>query len=88
MQIGHRTSQASARLASSAMVQGCVNLMGKPTVHEVGRNVARSNKWYERTHGSPDPATRRLCSVSGLEQPLQGRDQVLVNLPRSTPSAR
>jgi hypothetical protein len=49
MQIEYCTSQASAR-ASSAVMQGCVNLREKPTVHEVGQNVARSYQWYTVLH--------------------------------------
>lgn len=64
VQIERRTSQASARRPSSAMMQGCINLWEKPTVQQVGQDLACSHRWHRRTHGALDPTGREL-TVSG-----------------------
>ena len=75
LQIEHHTSQASARRTSSPVMQGCVYLGEKPTIHEVCQDLARSYQWYRRTRGALDPAVKEATvSVSGLERPLQRPD--------------
>ena len=68
MQIERRTLLASARRTSSAMMQGCVNLREKPTVNEVGQNVARSYQWHRRTRGALDPADSSCKKGDGQRQ--------------------
>ena len=72
MQIKRRTSQASARRPSSAMMQGCINLWEKPAVTQVGQDLACSHRLHKRTHGAPDPTGGEL-TVSG-----PGRDQARI----------
>jgi hypothetical protein len=58
MQIERRTSQAGARRASSAMMQGCINLSEKPAVQQVGQDLVYYQPVHKRTHGAPDPAAK------------------------------